>query len=197
MNFSRRISYTLVQFFVLRFCSSLDTISKTQLFRDGDVLISTGEKFALGFFSPGKSNYRYVGIWCHKVPENSVVWVANRDNPINDTSGFLSIDTHGNLVMLHEDNDQTVRLWSTNASTSSTNNSVARLLDSGNLVLFQKQSKKLLWQSFDDPTNTMISYMKLGIDRRTWLKRFLTSWKSEDDPGTGNYTYNIASDFLV
>ncbi|KAF3455466.1 hypothetical protein FNV43_RR00095 [Rhamnella rubrinervis] len=54
-------------------CSCLDTISITQPIRDGDgggdVLVTIGETFALGFFSPGKSNYRYVGIWYHKSPE--------------------------------------------------------------------------------------------------------------------------------
>ena len=191
MNFARWVSCTLLQFLLLRLCASLDTVSITQPLRDGDVVVSNGETFALGFFSPGRSKYRYLGIWYHKVPGQTIVWVANRDNPINDTSGFLSIDTHGNLVVFYDDNDQTVPLWSTDASASPTNNSVAQLLDSGNLVLFQNESKKLLWQSFDYPTNTMLPNMKLGIDRRTGMKRFLTSWKSEDDPGTGNYTFMI------
>ncbi|KAF3455515.1 hypothetical protein FNV43_RR00146 [Rhamnella rubrinervis] len=179
------------------FCTCLDTISTTQPIRDGDgsgdVLVSNGDTFALGFFSPGKSNYRYVGIWYHKIPEKTVVWVANRDNPINDTSGFLSIDTQGNLV-LFDNNDQTVPVWSTNSSSLPTNEyAVAQLLDSGNLVLFQNESKRFLWKSFDYPTDTMLPNMKLGIDRRNGLNWFLTSWKSEDDPGIGNYTYRIDS----
>ncbi|KAF3455681.1 hypothetical protein FNV43_RR00323 [Rhamnella rubrinervis] len=180
----------------LGFCTCLDTISITQPIRDspdgdGDVLVSNGETFALGFFSPGKSNYRYVGIWYHKIPEKMVVWVANRDNPINDTSGFLSIDTQGNLV-LFDNNDQTVPVWSTNSSALSTNGySVAQLVDSGNLVLFQNESKKPLWQSFDYPTDTMLPNMKIRLDRRTGINKFLTSWKSEDDPSEGNYTYRI------
>ncbi|KAF3456563.1 hypothetical protein FNV43_RR01217 [Rhamnella rubrinervis] len=105
MNFAFGVPYILLQFMFLGFCTCLDTISITQPIRDspdgdGDVLVSNGETFALGFFSPGKSNYRYVGIWYHKIPEKTVVWVANRDNPINDTSGFLSIDTQGNFVLL-------------------------------------------------------------------------------------------------
>ncbi|KAF3457330.1 hypothetical protein FNV43_RR01987 [Rhamnella rubrinervis] len=180
----------------LGFCTCLDTISITQPIRDspdgdGDVLVSNGETFALGFFSPGKSNYRYVGIWYHKIPEKTVVWVANRDNPINDTSGFLSIDTQGNLV-LFDNNDQTVPVWSTNSSALSTNGySVAQLLDSGNLVLLQNESKKPLWQSFDYPTDTMLPNMKIGLDRKTGINKFLTSWKSEVDPSEGNYTYRI------
>ncbi|KAF3455592.1 hypothetical protein FNV43_RR00226 [Rhamnella rubrinervis] len=178
-----------------RFRICLETISITQPIRDGDgggsVLVSSGEIFALGFFSPGKSNYRYLGIWYHKITEKSVVWVANRDNPINNTSGFLSIDTQGNLV-LFDNNDQKVPVWSTNSSSLPTNEyAVAQLLDSGNLVLFQNESKHLLWQSFDYPTDTQLPNMKLGLDRRTGLNWFLTSWKSEDDPRIGNYTLRI------
>ncbi|KAF3455500.1 hypothetical protein FNV43_RR00130 [Rhamnella rubrinervis] len=195
MNSVPWIPYILFHFMFLRLCSSLDTISITQPIRDGDgggdVLVSNGETFAIGFFSPGKSNYRYVGIWYHKITEKTVVWVANRDNPINGTSGFLSIDTQGNLV-LFDNNDQTVPVWSTNSSSLPTNEySEAQLLDSGNLVLFQNESKRLLWQSFDYPTDTMLPNMKLGIDRRTGLSRFLASWKSADDPRIGNYTVRI------
>ncbi|KAF3457318.1 hypothetical protein FNV43_RR01975 [Rhamnella rubrinervis] len=190
MNFAQGIPFALLQFLFLVHCTCLDTISITQPLRDGDVLVSNGETFALGFFSPGKSKYRYVGIWHHKIPEKMVVWVANRDNPINDTSGFLSIDTHGNLVLLFDNNYQTVRVWSTNASALPTNEySVAQLLDSGNLVLLQNESKTLLWQSFDYPTDTMLANMKLGLDRKTGLNWFVTSWKSKDDPSVGNYTF--------
>ncbi|KAI6668202.1 hypothetical protein NL676_028534 [Syzygium grande] len=33
--------------------------------------------------------------------------------------------------------------------------------------------------------------MKLGLDRRTSLNRFLTSWKSEDDPAPGSYSHSF------
>ena len=45
--------------------------------------------------------------------------------------------------------------------------------------------------SFDYPTNTLLPFMKFGLDRRTGLNQFLTSWKSKDDPGTGNYLYQM------
>ncbi|KAF5475543.1 hypothetical protein F2P56_007342 [Juglans regia] len=68
---------------------------------------------------------------------------------------------------------------------------MARLLDTGNLVLVHPETESFIWQSFDFPTDTMLPFMKLGLDRRTGLNRFLTSWKSKDDPGTGNCTYAI------
>ena len=156
--------------------------------RDGHLLVSEGETFALGFFRPGVSTNRYVGIWYNKAPQQPVVWVANRNNPINDSSGVLSIDAHGNLVLHVKDRNQPI--WSTNITSKSSDNSTfAQLLDSGNLQLVLNKTREVLWQSFDYPTDTTLPNMKLGLDRRTGLSRILTSWKSKDDPGTGNYSY--------
>ncbi|KAM3683593.1 hypothetical protein ACJW31_12G160000 [Castanea mollissima] len=145
-------------------CTSLDTITPDQPLKDGDgqLLLSNQKTFALGFFNPGSSSHCYVGIWYNQIIEKTVVWVANRDAPLNDTSGVLSINGKGNL-----------------------------LLDIGNLVLVLQDSQHVTWQSFDYPTNTLLPFMKLGLDRRTGLNRFLTSWKSKDDPGIGNYSYRM------
>ncbi|KAM4113086.1 hypothetical protein ACJW30_05G192100 [Castanea mollissima] len=182
---------TLLLFVFSQFGNSQDTITISKPIRDGHALVSNGETFALGFFRPGKSTNRYVGIWYNKAPEQPIVWVANRDNPINDTSGVLSIDAHGNLV-LHA-KDQIQPIWSTNIASKSSNNisTLAQLLDSGNLILIHNEttSSLVLWQSFDYPTDTTLPNMKLGLDRRTNLSRILTSWKSKDDPGTGTCSY--------
>ncbi|KAG6696506.1 hypothetical protein I3842_09G151900 [Carya illinoinensis] len=176
---------------LLQICVSPDTITPDKPLKDGAVLVSHRETFALGFFSPvnfsrryvgicrpANSSRRYVGIWYNKVPVQTVVWVANRDNPLDGTAGILSIDGHGNLVLT--ETNRSIPIWSTNASVLSANHSMARLLDTGNLVL-----------SFDFPTDTWLPFMKLGLDRRAGLNRSLTSWKSKDDLGTGNCTLAI------
>ncbi|KAK2978984.1 hypothetical protein RJ640_017548 [Escallonia rubra] len=190
MDHHKECLFPTLVFLLLRIAASYDTITENQPLKDGEVLVSNGGYFALGFFSPRNSSAnRYVGIWYNKVPELTVVWVANRDNPITDSSGVLSIDKDGNLVLVHKNQEV---LWSTNASaTTITNSSSAQLMDSGNLVLLQGGGKKVAWQSFDYPTNTMLPYMKLGLDRRTGLTRFLTSWKSGNDPGTGEYSFKM------
>ncbi|KAB1199623.1 hypothetical protein CJ030_MR0G019230 [Morella rubra] len=140
---------------------------------------------------PPNSSRRFVGIWYYQLPEakRTVVWVANRDNPLNDTSGVLSINGQGNLVL--NSKNGSIPFWSTNTSVSSMNNSMARLLDSGNLVLVGQDSQSVTWQSFDYPSNTMLPFMKLGLYLRTGVNRYLTSWKSAENPGTGNYSYAI------
>jgi hypothetical protein len=196
MYFARRflLLQTLLHF-LLQFGTSLDAITTSQNIRDGtgEFLVSTGKTFAFGFFTPGESTHRYVGIWYHSDPGKTVVWVANRDNPIKDKTGVLSIDVHGNLV-LHADNRSSTSIWSTNhvSKPSRNNNTLAQLEDSGNLVLMSDNGKgEVLWESFDYPTHIQLPKMKIGIDRRTGLNRFLTSWKSKDDPGTGNWSYKM------
>ncbi|KAL2455060.1 S-locus lectin protein kinase family protein [Forsythia ovata] len=183
------LKYFLV--FVFRICSSTDTIGPNQSLKDGDILVSSGNAFALGFFSPGKSRNRYIGIWYNKVPEQTVVWVANRDNPINGTSGVFAIDPAGNLVL--SDESRNLSVWSTNMSSITLQkSSSAQLMETGNFVLFQDQSRSVIaWQSFDYPTNTILPNMKAGLNRKTGLNKFFRSWKSHDDPGTGEYGYKL------
>ena len=93
--------------------------------------MSKGGKFELGFFSPGSSQKRYVGIWYKNIPTQTVVWVANGANPINDSSGILTLNTTGNLVLTQNGSI----VWYTNNSHKQVQNPVVELLDSGNLVI--------------------------------------------------------------
>ena len=104
------ISLILLMLF-FPFCTSVDTLTPDQSIKDGQSLISNKNNFALGFFSPGNPSYRYLGIWFVKVPNQTIVWVANRNDPIIDSSGVLSINHYGNLV-LHDSSNRL--LWSTN-----------------------------------------------------------------------------------
>ena len=61
----------------------------------------------------------------------TVVWVANRANPVKDNSSMLHINNEAELVLVNQNG--TV-FWSTN-STKKVLNPIAQLLDSGNLVL--------------------------------------------------------------
>ncbi|KAK8612558.1 hypothetical protein V6N13_092670 [Hibiscus sabdariffa] len=192
MNSVNWIIRILLIFFLSHFSFPADTITLDHFIQDnnGEVIVSGGNIFALGFFSPGSSTNRYIGIWYHQIPVKTVVWVANRDNPINDTSGILRIDGRGNLALFQ--GNQTLPVWSTNISIAGAGNSFAQILDSGNLVLLQNDTgKELLWQSFGHPTNTWLSHMKIGFNLRTGLNQSYTSWKSPDDPGVGNYTFRM------
>lgn len=49
-----------------------------------------------------------------------------------------------------------------------------------------------LWQSFDHPTDTYLpGMMSLGWDLATGVEIYLSSWKSHDDPGPGEFTAHL------
>ncbi|MCD7459418.1 hypothetical protein HAX54_040875, partial [Datura stramonium] len=186
--------------FILLLCSLVfpqnvhgqgDTITTTQFIKDGDTIVSSGGTFVLGFFSPGDtSTNRYIGIWYNKTSVTTPVWVANRVAPLINKSGVLKVIHPGLIVLL---NDTNATVWSTNSSRS-IHNPVAQLLDTGNFVVRDADDdpnqENFLWQSFDYPSDTLLAGMKLGTDSATGLERFLTSWKSSDDPAPGDYTYH-------
>ncbi|KAM3302393.1 G-type lectin S-receptor-like serine/threonine-protein kinase isoform X2 [Capsicum chacoense] len=167
--------------------AALDTITTDKSIRDGDTIVSAGGVYELGFFSPGNSKNRYVGIWYKKIAPRTVVWVANRDIPLNDTSGVLTLKPNGILVLVDGSN---VSIWSSNSSRS-LKNPKARLLDSANLVISdgndRDQGINFAWQSFDYLGDTLLPGMKIGKDLVTGLDRYVTSWKSTDDPAPGEY----------
>ncbi|XP_048425857.1 G-type lectin S-receptor-like serine/threonine-protein kinase At4g27290 isoform X1 [Pyrus x bretschneideri] len=166
-----------------------DATSTFRSVRDGETVVSTGGTFELGFYSPDASNRRYVGIWYKKISVTTIVWVANRDTPLTDLSGVLKVTNPGVLVLNH--NMSTV--WSSNTSRTA-QNPVARLLDSGNLVVTDMSDddpENFLWQSFDYPGDTFLPGMKLGRNTVTGFNWHLRSWKSPQDPSQGNYTYQF------
>ncbi|KAL7592226.1 hypothetical protein Lser_V15G33238 [Lactuca serriola] len=166
--------------------AALDTISPNQPIKDGNTLVSEGETYELGFFSLGKSQNRYLGIWYKHVSTFTIVWVANRDTPINDTSGKFQLSNEGKLLILSDNN---TLIWSSKSSIRNVNLPVAQLLDSGNLVVWDETNTKEapIWQSFDYPGDTLLPGQKLGKDLRTGIQKNLTSWKSPDDPSIGRY----------
>ncbi|XP_068320808.1 G-type lectin S-receptor-like serine/threonine-protein kinase At4g27290 [Pyrus communis] len=180
---------SLLLIFAAVFSIADDATSTFQSIRDGETVVSTGGTFELGFCSPDASNRRYVGIWYKHISVTTIVWVANRDKPLADLSGVLKVTNPGILVLNH--NMSTV--WSSNTSRTA-QNPVARLLDSGNLVMIDgsdDDSENFLWQSFDYPGDTCLPGMKIGRNTVTGLNSHLRSWKSPQDPSQGDYTSQL------
>ena len=144
--------------FCLNSTVAIDTIRSSQSINDSEYLISTGSVFKLGFFSPENSTNRYLGIWYNKISVFTVIWVANREKPLKDSPGVLTISEDGNLVVL---NGQEEILWSSNVSNSLTNS-----LDFGNLVLQVDTTRIILWESFQHPSDSFLPRMKLSTNLR-------------------------------
>ncbi|XP_026416437.1 G-type lectin S-receptor-like serine/threonine-protein kinase At1g11330 [Papaver somniferum] len=162
------------------------TITATQFITNPETIISSKDGiFRLGFFSLADSCNRYVGIWYNNIPGPTIVWVANRDHPANDSSGVFKIASDGNLVVL---DGQGKLCWTTNVTTGlASHQLVAELLDTGNLVLresspnYNHNEGRYLWQSFDHPTNTLLPGMQIGGNLRTGEKKTITSWRNEEE----------------
>ncbi|XP_023730383.2 G-type lectin S-receptor-like serine/threonine-protein kinase At4g27290 isoform X1 [Lactuca sativa] len=167
-------------------CGWSDTFTSAIPLKDGNrnTIVSSGGIFEIGFFSPMNSKNRYIGIWYKNIPPKTVVWVANRDTPLTNKSGMFKLTDSGILSIL---NDKNTIIWSSDNTSRTTNNPIAQLLDSGNLVV--RDMNDVIWQSFDYPSDTFLPEMKIGKDLVTGHENYITSWKSDDDPSKGDYTY--------
>ncbi|XP_047941205.1 G-type lectin S-receptor-like serine/threonine-protein kinase B120 [Salvia hispanica] len=156
-------------------------------------MVSANQEYKLGFFSPPNTTNRYLGIF-FSLSEETVIWVANRDTPLKDSSGAVALSRDGNLVVLDGTN-RTV--WSTKLTTSLVS-PVVQILDTGNLVLREEDSGDALWESFSHPTDVMVQGMRLSQNVNTGKQVdtvvfspvlvLLTAWKSATDPAVGSFT---------
>ncbi|KAK6946814.1 S-locus glycoprotein domain [Dillenia turbinata] len=188
-----RLAILLPVFFAVFTVSKADdTLFQDVVLKDGgNTIVSSGGVFELGFFSRGTSSNRYLGIWFKKISNGTtVVWVANRQNPIPDKNGTLKLISPGILVLVNGTNST---VWSSNTTTS-VQNPVAQLFDYGNLVVRDANDEdpnNYLWQSFDYPTDSFLPRMKFGKNLVTGVDTYLSSWASPDDPSPGPYITRI------
>lgn len=169
---------------------AVDSLTPGQTLRDGQTLVSADQTFEAGFFNPENSEKRYVGVWFKDIPGDSIVWVANRDRPLADRSGVLTVTETGNVVI--SSNSTARPVWSSNSSAAKS--PALQLLGTGNLVVRAREGEsgdRRAWESFDHPCDTLIAGMKLGWDLRAGREWKLSSWKSPDDPAAGNFTYEV------
>lgn len=185
---SNKFGTVLLLFTLLSVSYSLDTLNKTQKLVNGQTLVSSQGNFVLGFFNRSTPAKWYIGIW-YAVSPDTVVWVANRDNPSNDSSNTLAVSEGG--IVLVDSSQNTIWSFGVNSYLGEAFDPIMQLLDSGNLVIKDQNSDETVWQSFDYPTNTMLPGMKIGKNLTSGLERNLSSWKSSDDPSTGNYCYKM------
>ncbi|KAG6487501.1 hypothetical protein ZIOFF_056087 [Zingiber officinale] len=198
---TQRLDSDIVGFFSisllshLLLCASvLDRITPGQFISSHDTLVSDGGAFMMGFFSPSNSSSDiYVGIW-YNIPQRTVVWVANREKSISDSSAaVLSIAEDSNLII---NASRGITIWSSSLSGLGTtsNGTELVLLNSGNLVL-RKSKNNILWQSFDHPTDTFLIGMSIGFNYVNTHPPviFFTSWKNGNDPSPGKFSFGIDS----
>ncbi|KAH7850269.1 hypothetical protein Vadar_030099 [Vaccinium darrowii] len=143
-----------------------------------DVLTSPNKVFSAGFHSVGKNAYSF-SIWFTKPTSDgnlTVVWTANRDQPVNGKRSKLSLLKSGNLILT--DASQ-FRVWSTD--TKSVSPLELLLLDTGNLIL-KNPNGTIIWGSFDSPTDTLLPNQNFTQNSK------LVSSRSQSNFSSGYYT---------
>ncbi|XP_019176163.1 PREDICTED: G-type lectin S-receptor-like serine/threonine-protein kinase SD2-2 [Ipomoea nil] len=149
--------------------------------RGNDQIWSAEKTFALGFFGVNGGRKWYLGIWYASVPTPTYVWVANRETPIKNLSlASLEITQNGKLAVI-ENGDSRTLVWGTS---NQGKGSEVKLLEQGNLV-FLDGERKVVWQSFDSPTDTLLPGLNLTA------QRWLSSWKSSIDPSPGIFSLRL------
>ncbi|KAI3785443.1 hypothetical protein L1987_44561 [Smallanthus sonchifolius] len=141
-----------------------------------DFLISPNGLFTAGFYSVGENAYCF-SVWFTKPlsdKSHTIVWMANRDVPVNGKRSKLSLLKTGNLVL--RDAAQPLPIWTTNIIDSK---EPAHLFmnNTGNLYL-QNQDNQIIWQSFGSPTNTLLPLQQLTKDTPLVSSRSSTNYSS-------------------
>lgn len=172
-----------------KFSNGEDSLSSEKSLSLNQTLVSKNRTFELGFFSPGNSTNYYVGIWYKNISQKTIVWVANRDNPIVYPSHYNStlVLSGGNLFLYSMSR---VVVWRTSFVNSTSNATEAVLLDAGNFVL-RDELFNTVWQSFDYATDTWLPGQTLWLEKGTRRIQVLTCWKSSDDPAPGIYSLGM------
>jgi hypothetical protein len=165
----------------------INTIKPGEVLGYSQHLVSNDGEFQLGFNSTDLVG-GYLAIWYTNDGYQSKLWIANRDTPIQASQANLTMDADGLLKIVHDGEGSPIVLNANEAAP----NSIATLENSGNFMVKELNSdgstKRILWQSFDHPTDTLLPGMKLGFNFKTQQKWMLTSWLTDRIPAPGGFS---------
>ncbi|KAL5815124.1 hypothetical protein ACOSQ3_025918 [Xanthoceras sorbifolium] len=126
--------------------------------------LSPSGEFAFGFRQLNNSDLFLLAIWFNKIPQRTIVWHANGDNPAPRGS-TLELTTNG-LVL---NNPGGRMVWYASPSPATIAVTKAALLDTGNFVLTGNGSN-FVWESFKNPTDTILPDQTLDLGSMLFSK---------------------------
>ncbi|KAK9080148.1 hypothetical protein SSX86_001823 [Deinandra increscens subsp. villosa] len=168
--------FLLYLFNLANVCSSQSVLTQgSSLFVEkNDHLLSPNRLYTAGFHQIGQNAYCFA-IWFTQPMldgKHTLVWIANRDEPVNGKRSKFSLEKTGNLVLT----DASQRFWTSN--TKSNSPLQLQLLDSGNLVVTHVHNQSYIWQSFSFPTDTILPNQPFPRDTVLTSSRSLTNFSS-------------------
>ncbi|XP_011002948.1 PREDICTED: G-type lectin S-receptor-like serine/threonine-protein kinase RLK1 [Populus euphratica] len=140
--------------------------------------------FAFGFYPQGSGFI--VGIWLVGKPADIITWIAYRDDPPVPSNATLELTVNGKLLLrtYSANNEAGEEKLIAKIEKSASN---ARMLDSGNLVLYNEHSD-VIWESFNFPTDTILGGQHLYAGGE------LLSSASTTDFSTGRFRLKMQND---
>ena len=143
---------------------------------------SPSGRYAFGFYKQG--NGYAVGVFFAGIPEKTVVWTANRDDPPVPAAVTLNFTSAGRLVLQSaQGTTKSVVVLGETASSAS-------MLDTGNFVVYNSDNQSI-WESFQNPTDTLLPTQQLFYDD------VLDSSVSESNQSTGRFRAIMQQDGFI
>ncbi|KAJ8643583.1 hypothetical protein MRB53_005331 [Persea americana] len=154
--------------------SSLSTIQENPSW------LSPSREFAFGLYRLPNKDLFLLAIWFYKIPQQTVVWSANGDKPVQRGS-ILNLTDSGQLVLY---DNQSQEIWKPNISAPA---AMAAMLDTGEFVLKGLNSSRI-WGTFNHPTDTILPTQKLDQNSSLFSRR------AEDDYSNGRFQLRLLED---
>ncbi|KAJ1431069.1 putative serine/threonine-protein kinase [Sesbania bispinosa] len=183
----------LVFLFLLQFASTSSAVSDTlpqssslSVEKPSDTLVSANGDFSAGFFQVGDNAFCF-SVWFTRSKQPTIVWMANRDTPVNGKGSQLTLRKDGDLILM--DAGRTT-IWNSATFSPSQLQLQLKLMDSGNLVLGTLQGTTI-WQSFNFPTDTLLP------DQSFLQTASLVSSRSTTNYSSGFYKLYFDNDNVI
>ncbi|KAM4105982.1 hypothetical protein ACJW30_04G029100 [Castanea mollissima] len=184
----------MIPIFLFLLLSSIFTVEAQQgqsIVKPGSILTPTTNSswlspsglYAFGFYKQG--NGYAVGVFLARIPQKTVVWTANRDNPPVSAQVTLNFTSDGRLVLQSAQGTETSLANFDPASSAS-------MLDTGNFVVYNSDNQPI-WESFQNPTDTLLPTQRLLPNDSVVLK----SSVSESNQSTGRFRAIMQQDGYV
>ncbi|CAB4281751.1 unnamed protein product [Prunus armeniaca] len=138
--------------------------------------LSPSKDFALGFQKLDNDHF-LLAIWCHKIPQKTVVWYANEGNPAPRKSK-VELTDQGLLLRPPQGDQQLLTEFPAAAIAYGVMN------DTGNFMIVDT-SFRVIWETFNHPTDTLLPTQTMEVGG------LLYSRQTETNFSRGRYQFQM------